>query len=190
MVDPTPALRSSSDLALIEAHISRPTLAILPFDDFQLARRKIFGFDAWRDYEDYIAELDGAFIGAACAGEDPRQVQVTLASFEQWATHANLEFTRENLDRFAALIERSRKRNRLYVQALMRKDANLIQVSPRDPSNTVTLSISDALYGDWAATFADDGLFNVSMAPDIYAHLLVESWLSDIETQDFVKQMA
>lgn len=190
MVDPTPTLRSSSDLALIEAQNSRPTLAILPFDDFQLAQRKILGFDAWRDYEDYVAELDGAFIGAACAGEDPRQVQVTLSSFEQWATHANLPFTRENLDRFAALIERSRKRNRLYVQALMRNDAALIHLPRHDQANTVTLSISDALYGDWAGTFADDGLFNVSMAPDIYAHLLVESWLSDIESQDFSKQTA
>jgi hypothetical protein len=56
---------------------------------------------AWSNYDDFVMDRDGAFLGLSWAGESMVQVEVPLRSFRRWVDLTGSHCSLESLDDFA-----------------------------------------------------------------------------------------
>jgi hypothetical protein len=80
------------------------SLALIDFDEFDLARRLLPDLTPFRDYDDWRDFREGKLLGLSIAGVDARFVPIKLAAFLEWRKKRRLRADLMSLDAYAEAI--------------------------------------------------------------------------------------
>jgi len=161
-----------------ETQFAAPELVFATIDrsDFSRAKAIIEGFD-WRTYDDFACERDGIYIGLSSAGESSQLVTVSVRAFELWSLHSGITPTIEALDEFAAGIYAYRSAPNLPVKGVPYVDCNNRDKNFAQQNGRFVIPIAPVLYCNWLETLATADIFSSVPSIDVYAQLLMESWV-------------
>jgi hypothetical protein len=148
-----------------------PVLAWLNRHEFGRARR-VLGVSLWSNYDEFIQERDGLFVGYGAAGVSASFQPVPFAAFERWTRLTGARPELGELDEFAA----HWRWRESHPYARVRGRFCAFVAPERDPASAASaqcVRIHPDLYARWRDDYAKATTFE---APglDAYAALVVE----------------